>query len=383
MIVKDDKALKDDLRKIDILKLAHHAISESSLQFLSTTKPDYVVISNKNVPKNSFPLINYMKETFNPKIYLTGNAKTENGEPSAAIKLNFTGEKEFSFSDTGDEIEKNGNDINWDGENHEFDKCKVNPSDQIFIVSGFGKRFLPCMAITGDYFFDIEGEFSKEANILDEIIIQLSTSTGNIIKSLCRPFNKITKYSKDNLQCTIDICMYHLEGIDLYLPTVAPNKEGYSFKKWENAFGLNPGESNKIKSVTCLPIIKNTFIPSSIETKGCSKNKTKFIIYGEWEDKDESKSIFFFDFSLVIEINERIAECYYVYVSPIHMECKVYGEKDILIKEQNFNGFLATYKMKKLDSSIKAEKCNVDSTESATYNSKSSYLLLMILLILI
>ena len=70
--------------------------------------------------------------------------------------------------------------------------------------------------------------------------------------------------------------MYHLEGIDLYLPIVAPNGKGYSIRKWKNVFGLNPGVSNKIKSVTCLPIIENTFIHSYIETKGCSKKKTLY-----------------------------------------------------------------------------------------------------------
>ena len=70
--------------------------------------------------------------------------------------------------------------------------------------------------------------------------------------------------------------MYHLEGIDLYLPTLAPNKNGYSIRKWKNAFGLNPGESNKIKNVTRLPVINNTFIPSSIETNGCFQKKLNF-----------------------------------------------------------------------------------------------------------
>ena len=381
MIVKDDKVVKDYIGKIDILKLAHHGITESSCEFLLTTKPDYVVISNKNVP--NYSLINYMKDNFNPKIYLTGNSpgNTQNDEPSA-IKLHFlTGEKEFLFSDTGKEIERNEGGSIWDGENHEFDDCKENPSDQIFIVSGFGYRFLPCMTITGNYVFDIEGEFSKEANILDKVSLQLNTSTGNIIKSICTPFNKLTSYSKDTLQCEIDICMYHLEGIDLYLPIVAPNVKGYSIRKWKNAFGINPGESNKIKSITCLPIIENTFIPSSMESKGCSQKNTKFLIYGEWEDKDESKIPSLLGFSLVIDINERIAKCFYEAASPIHMKCEVYGERDISIKEQNFNGYFASYKMEKLDSSIKAEKC--DSSVSASNNYKYSYLLFLILLIFI
>jgi hypothetical protein len=100
MILKDDKVLKDYLRKIDILKLAHHGITESSREFLLATKPDYVVISNKNV--QNYSLINYMKDNFNQKIYLTGNAPgdTQNDEPPA-FKLYFlTGEKEFLLSDT-------------------------------------------------------------------------------------------------------------------------------------------------------------------------------------------------------------------------------------------------------------------------------------------
>ena len=63
------------------------------------------------------------------------------------------------------------------------------------------------MTITGHYVFDIEGEFIKEVNILDEVNIQLNASTGNIIKSICVRFNKITDYSKDILQCIIDIFM--------------------------------------------------------------------------------------------------------------------------------------------------------------------------------
>ena len=56
---------------------------------------------------------------------------------------------------------------------------------------------------------------------------------------------------------------------------------------------------NNIKSVTCLPIIENTFIPSSIEAKGCSKKKnTKFLIYGEWEDKDENQKFLFYQIFL-------------------------------------------------------------------------------------
>ena len=243
------------------------------------------------------------------------------------------------------------------------------------------------MTITGNYIFDIEGEFSKEANILDKVNIQLKTSTGNIIKSVCTPFNKISDIiPKDFLQCEIDICMYPLEGIDIYLPIVPPKEKGYSFRKWKNIFGIEPNVSNKIESVTCLPEIDNTFIPSSIEAKGCSGKKNKFLIYGEWEDKHEPTILSIFEFYLVIPNNENIAECIYR-TSPTHMECEIYGEGDITIKEQNFSGLIGSYTMKNLDSSIKTEKCNITSTASKTNNSKNVYLFLrkefMILIILL
>lgn len=53
-------------------------------------------------------------------------------------------------------------------------------------------------------------------------------------------------------------------------------KKDIQLENGKNVFGLNPGVSNKIESVTCLPIIDNTFIPSSIETKGCSKKTLNF-----------------------------------------------------------------------------------------------------------
>ena len=232
MILKDDKKIKDYLGKIDVLKLAHHGYSESSCEFLSTTKPDFVVISSLEI--HNYLLINYMKDTFNPKIYLTQNVSgTTQDVSKSEIKLHFWNEeKEYSFPNYGEEIQKNvSKGSSWDGIDHGFDDCQENSSDQIFTVSGFGIRFLPCMDFAGSYIFDIEGEFSKKANILDKINIQLTTSAGNIIKSVCTPFNKISYFdSKDFLQCEIDICLYPLEGIDIYLPIVPPKKKDILLK---------------------------------------------------------------------------------------------------------------------------------------------------------
>ena len=106
MISKDDKIIKDYIGKIDILKLAHHGYSESSYDFLSTTKPNYVVISNTHIPNYANQIINYLKDSLGAKIYLTQNVPgtTEIVEKSA-IQLHFTSdEKNFYFSNTGNEV---------------------------------------------------------------------------------------------------------------------------------------------------------------------------------------------------------------------------------------------------------------------------------------
>ena len=106
MIAKDDQKIKDYLGKIDILKLAHHGYSESSYEFISTTKPDYVVISNVYTPDYANQLINYLKDVQNSKVYLTQNvAGTTEIIGKSAIKLKFLkNENSFQFLNTGGEV---------------------------------------------------------------------------------------------------------------------------------------------------------------------------------------------------------------------------------------------------------------------------------------
>lgn len=115
MIAKDDKVIKDYIGKIDILKLAHHGYSESSYEFISTTKPDYVVISNYILPDHSNQIINYLKDVYNSKIYLTQNvAASSDIIEKSAIKLKFLkDENSFQFSNTGIEVTPNKNVNGW------------------------------------------------------------------------------------------------------------------------------------------------------------------------------------------------------------------------------------------------------------------------------
>ena len=115
MIYEDDIKIKDYIGKIDILKLAHHGYSESSYDFLSTTKPDYVIISNTHIPTYSNKIINYLKESFGSKIYLTENIpSTREIVDKSAIKLYFTNDSnKYIFSNTGNEVNVDITDKGW------------------------------------------------------------------------------------------------------------------------------------------------------------------------------------------------------------------------------------------------------------------------------
>jgi beta-lactamase superfamily II metal-dependent hydrolase len=114
MISKDDKNIKDYIGKIDILKLAHHGYSESSYDFLSTTRPNYVVISNTHIPKYATQILSYLKGSLNSKIYLTQNVSgTSKSVQNSAIKLYFDESKNFYFSNTGAEVSPDSSNSGW------------------------------------------------------------------------------------------------------------------------------------------------------------------------------------------------------------------------------------------------------------------------------
>lgn len=209
------------------------------------------------------------------------------------------------------------------------------------------------------YSFYIYGEFRNKTDIFDELIINLETSSFKKIRSICAPhsFESLKIYLFD---CEIDICMYPLDNVNLYLPIKAPESSIYKFKNWKKNIGEIPGETNKISEITCLPSEINTFIPSSIKIKGCSGNKNVFTISGEWLKKDETLSYLYFSLVLSNE-NDDIASCETAFDNLNEIECEYEGEGDIVLEEQFFKSFSKAYKIKKIDMIIYPEKkCSSD-----------------------
>lgn len=107
MTVEIEQKIKDFIGKIDILKLSHHGYSESSYEFLKVVQPKYVIILNDIIPHYSYSIINYLKDNYNTKIYLTGNiSKSSQSIENSAIKLIFKKHgTEYEFINTGNEVE--------------------------------------------------------------------------------------------------------------------------------------------------------------------------------------------------------------------------------------------------------------------------------------
>ena len=92
------------------------------------------------------------------------------------------------------------------------------------------------------------------------------------LKSKCQLYDKLFG-SPQSLSCDIEVYLYPLNNVDIIFPLKPPKINGYSFPNWENSIGAEPGISNVIPNVKCLPKEKNIFIPYSVELNGCNKKK--------------------------------------------------------------------------------------------------------------
>ena len=215
------------------------------------------------------------------------------------------------------------------------------------------------------------------------------TSKGKKIKAMCTPFDKILS-SNAYLQCSINICKYPLENVDIYLPVETPTQSGYIIKHWKNVIGQNPGSSNKIERVTCLPEVKNIFIPTLIEGIGCDNQYYKFKISGNWSNENNIPN----DDFLLLEIelflnneNEDIIVCEFKDDNKLNdMICQYEGEGKIEIKEQYFEGFFEAFQINDVPSVIQAESCNTrsgDKTSSDGNYTKGKYSIIFCFILII
>ena len=143
------------------------------------------------------------------------------------------------------------------------------------------------------------------------------------------------------------------------LPLTPPKSEKIKIQKWEEVIGAEDGKSNLVEdNVECTPYESNTFIPTSLVSKGCSLTKNTFSIIGDWEDQEKVPSESF-DFKLIIDNdNKDIAECKFESKNYKQLDCSFDGEGDIKFEEKYFKTKSAQYKMQKAELSIHVDKCS-------------------------
>lgn len=221
-----------------------------------------------------------------------------------------------------------------------------------FTVEGVETQIMSCSEIGGSYSFKINGNFSGTPSILDRIYIDLKSPSK--AQAECTPFDIGYSY----LYCVIDVCLNSMISANIILPVDAPIDNIYKFVSWEDIIGKIDGETNKVaENVTCIPKPENTFIPSSIESKGCSEKNNVFIINGDWEDKSLLPEVSF-DFKIRID-NEQtdIAACSYNKTNTNEFNCQFEGEGTIKFEEKIFKGAASSYTMQKTDVSTNVRKC--------------------------
>ena len=213
----------------------------------------------------------------------------------------------------------------------------------------------PCSESKAQYDFDIIiSSFSDSVSSFDTITFDVQTSDGRKLETNCNPLNILSS----KFMCHINV-RYPLEKTDILLPTQAPTVQNYAFKNWEQVIGANPGVSNKIGNVTCLPEEKNTFIPSSVTIGDCFIDRS-FTINGEWEKKDKADLSDYSSSKIRLDNkNGDLATCRYK-TSFKGFDCNFSGEGDINMKEQYFTVLGEVYKMKEFNSGKSAKRCDDD-----------------------
>ena len=231
-------------------------------------------------------------------------------------------------------------------------------NENIFIIIEIVIRTNPCQDSNfGKYTFYIDGTFNKEVNNSETLKIYLNTSNDQKIEATCTPFY-FPNHQIHSFGCDIDIIEYPLDNTDIFLPIYAPNSIKYRFKNWEKIIGSNPGITNKISRVTCLPKERNTFIPSSIKEEGCIFNKNIFKIFGKWKDTDEYKIPYSLEFSLLIQNeNTYIANCEQE-PNYLYMKCIFEGSGTIKFDEFYFRDYIDIYKIESFSSTNQINECS-------------------------
>ena len=86
--VENELIYKYLIEKIDFLKLQHHGTGSSSFEFLNTTRPNYTVITNNEIPNYVIIPTSILQQIFGGKVYYVGGVSTTSEDvATSSIRL--------------------------------------------------------------------------------------------------------------------------------------------------------------------------------------------------------------------------------------------------------------------------------------------------------
>ena len=231
-----------------------------------------------------------------------------------------------------------------------------------------------CIPNLGAYLFYLKGEFNKSPIITNDIAFNLESSNFKVI---CYPLEK-TSITKDQFQCTIDICDTPINNQELFLPIIAPNTNEYIFPNWKEKIGSQPGITNKIttSSIRCIPNEINSFNITSFINQGCSDNKNIITIEGNWLDED--KILPSFPLSVYIDLlNNKMIDCKNVKENII--QCNYDENGKVKLNDVFFKNGINVFKIKGNDISIDVKSCEPNSSSFILFKISTLFFLILLL----
>jgi hypothetical protein len=216
--------------------------------------------------------------------------------------------------------------------------------------------------------------------------IVVGTSNGKNLEAICYHTKKNNEFY---FSCKIDIVQNPLNTIDVFLPVKTPKVNNFILKKWEEVIGANPGVSNKIHIIECLPEETNTFSPSNITINQCYYKYIAthlIIINGTWE-RDISDTFNHDDINITLDNEDKDTMLCEHIQNPISFLCFFTGRGRIKFNEQlcNFRNS-DVYRIKGFDSGQTIDKCSdgvISDDENINKFSSGSFYFLNINIILI
>ena len=99
--IADDLIYKDQIGKVDVLKMSHHGFGDNSWEFLSTVRPKYSIIMNFQFPDYILVPAAFIQQVLKGEIYYTGGvATTSEDVENSAIRLYLTEDTSDDDEDT-------------------------------------------------------------------------------------------------------------------------------------------------------------------------------------------------------------------------------------------------------------------------------------------